>query len=58
MSRGNSEVLLSTVSVGDPVAKSQLPFGPFPIFNGKGDIWHCSCYGGMKLLEHEMKVVE
>ena len=29
-----------------------------PIFNGKGDIRNCSCYRGVKLLEHGMKVVE
>ena len=29
-----------------------------PIFKGKGDIRNCSCYGAVKLLEHEMKVVE
>ena len=28
------------------------------IFMGKGDIRNCGFYGGMKLLEHEMKVVE
>ena len=28
------------------------------IIKGKGDIWNCSCYGGVKLLEHGMKVVE
>ena len=28
------------------------------IFNGKGDIRNCSCYRAVKLLEHEMKVVE
>ena len=27
------------------------------IFKWKGDIRNCSCYGAMKLLEHEMKVV-
>ena len=29
-----------------------------PIFNGKGDIRNCNCYRDMKLLQHEMKVVE
>ena len=29
-----------------------------PIFKGKCDIRNSSCYGGVKLLEHEMKVVE
>ena len=29
-----------------------------PTFKGKGDIWNCSCYGAVKLLEHGMKVVE
>ena len=29
-----------------------------PIFKWKGDIRNCSCYGGVKLLEHRMKVVE
>ena len=29
-----------------------------PIFNGKDDIRNCSCYRGVKLLEHGMKVVE
>ena len=24
----------------------------------KGDIRYCSCYGAMKLLDHEMKVVK
>ena len=28
------------------------------IFNGKGNIRNCSCYGAVKLLEHGMKVVE
>ena len=28
------------------------------IFNGKGDIKNCSCYGAMKFLVHGMKVVE
>ena len=25
---------------------------------GKGDIWSCSCYWAMNLLEHGMKVVQ
>ena len=29
-----------------------------PICKGKGDIWNCSCYGSVKLLEDGMKVVE
>ena len=29
-----------------------------PIFEGKGNIGNCSCYGAVKLLEHGMKVVE
>ena len=29
-----------------------------PIFNWKGDIRNCSCHRAMKLLEHEMDVVE
>ena len=29
-----------------------------PIFNRKVDIWNCSCYGAVKLLEHGIKVVE
>ena len=29
-----------------------------PIFKGKGDIRNCSCYGVVKLLENEIKVVE
>ena len=29
-----------------------------PIFKGKGDIRNCSCYRTVKLLEHDMKVVE
>ena len=29
-----------------------------PIFNGKGDIMNCSCYGAVTLLEHGMKVLE
>ena len=29
-----------------------------PIFNGKGDIRNCSCYRGVKLHEHGMKVVK
>ena len=28
-----------------------------PIFKGNGDIWNCSCYGAVKLLEHGMNVV-
>ena len=28
-----------------------------PIFKRKGDIRNCSCYGGVKFLEHGMKVV-
>ena len=28
------------------------------VFNGKGGIRNCSCYGVVKLLEHELKVVE
>ena len=28
------------------------------IFKGNCDIRHCSCYGDVKLLEHDMKVVE
>ena len=28
------------------------------IFKGMGDIRNCSCYGAVKLLEHDMKVVE
>ena len=30
----------------------------FPIFNGKGDIWNCSCHRAVKLLEHGMIVVK
>ena len=29
-----------------------------PIFNGKGEIRNCSCYGAVKFLEYGMKVVE
>ena len=29
-----------------------------PIFKWKGDIWNCSCYRAVKLLEHGIKVVE
>ena len=29
-----------------------------PVFKGKGDIRNCSCYRAVKLLEHDMKVVE
>ena len=29
-----------------------------PIIKGKGDIMNCSCYRAVKLLEHDMKVVE
>ena len=29
-----------------------------PIFKGKGDIRKCSCYRAVKLLEHDMKVME
>ena len=29
-----------------------------PIFKGKGDIRNCSCNTAVKLLEHDMKVVE
>ena len=29
-----------------------------PILKGKGDIRNCSCYTAVKLLEHEMKVLE
>ena len=29
-----------------------------PIFKGKGDIRNCSCYRAVKLLEHEMNVIE
>ena len=29
-----------------------------PIFRGKGDIMNCSMYGGEKLLEHAMKIVD
>ena len=28
------------------------------IFKGKCDIWNCACFGGVKLLEHGMKVVD
>ena len=28
------------------------------IFKGKGDIWNCSCYRSVKLLENGMKVVD
>ena len=28
------------------------------IFMGKGDIRNCSCYRALKLLEHEMNVME
>ena len=28
------------------------------IFKWKGEIWNCSCYRAMKLLEYGMKVVE
>ena len=30
----------------------------FPIFEGKGDIINCGMYGGVKLLEHAMKIAE
>ena len=29
-----------------------------PIIKGMGDIWNCSCYVAVKLLENGMKVVE
>ena len=29
-----------------------------PFFKGKGDIRNCSCYRAVKLLKHDMKVVE
>ena len=29
-----------------------------PIFKGKGNIWNCSCFRAVKLLEHGMEVVE
>jgi len=29
-----------------------------PIYKGKGDPMECGSYGGIKLLEHAMKVVE
>ena len=29
-----------------------------PIFRGKGDLRNCSCNRTVKLLEHDMKVVE
>ena len=29
-----------------------------PIFEGKGDAMSCGAYGGVKLLEHEMKIGE
>ena len=29
-----------------------------PIFKEKGDVRNCNTYGGLKLLEHVMKIVE
>ena len=29
-----------------------------PLYKGKGDVRECGSYRGMKLLEHEMKVLE
>jgi hypothetical protein len=29
-----------------------------PLYKGKGDVWDCGAYRGVKLLEHAMKVVE
>ena len=29
-----------------------------PIFKVKGNIWNCSCFGVMRLLQYGMKVVE
>ena len=30
----------------------------FPIFKGKFDIRNCSCYGAVRFIEHDVKVVE
>ena len=32
--------------------------GCVPIFKGKGDVMDCGAYGGVKLLEHAMRIVE
>ena len=29
-----------------------------PIYKGKGDVANCRAYRGVKLLEHEMKIIE
>ena len=49
------------MSVADPAARRQLPFGcrhSGPIFRWKGDIRNFGCHAAMKLLEYGMKVVK
>ena len=29
-----------------------------PLYKGKGDVWDCGAYTGVKLLEHGIKIVE